>query len=393
MKFLIQIPQLIYAGAEKVLVHFANDLVAHGHEVEVLESYDRGYLKPQFDPRVTFHCICSKEYTEKYYASLQDIFQENKLTEKAKKIGKLAFSKVVGYRKFAEKLAAKYYADKTYDVAINYLEIESPEFLLNHIHANKYIQWYHTDVANVEDPEATDAMISDYERMDAIICVAESAKKSFVERYPQLSEKTHVIYNFFDTDAIISKGKEPFYYRSAVENTQILLSVGRMTPPKKYKRFLHVLARLRDEQYRFQWYVVGDGAEKSAIENEIESLHLENIVFLEGLTDNPYKYMSHCDIFVLPSGWEGFPTVTIEAKIMGCPVLATDVSGIREQLIHGETGWIVENSEEGIYEGLKFLLDNPKMRESLRDKSDIDRLCNNEEKYRRIMKIIGEMQC
>lgn len=79
MKFLIQIPQLIFAGAEKVLVSFANDLVSRGHEVEILESYDRGYLKPQFDSRVTFHCICSNEYTKKYYASLEDIHEEKKL--------------------------------------------------------------------------------------------------------------------------------------------------------------------------------------------------------------------------------------------------------------------------------------------------------------------------
>lgn len=60
MRFLIQIPQLIYGGAEKVLVSFANDLVSRGHEVEILESYEKGFLKPQFDSRVTFNAICSK---------------------------------------------------------------------------------------------------------------------------------------------------------------------------------------------------------------------------------------------------------------------------------------------------------------------------------------------
>ena len=44
MKFLIQIPQLIFAGAEKVLVSFANDLTARGHEVEILETYGKGFF-------------------------------------------------------------------------------------------------------------------------------------------------------------------------------------------------------------------------------------------------------------------------------------------------------------------------------------------------------------
>lgn len=389
MKFLIQIPQLIFAGAEKVLVSFANDLVYRGHEVEILESYDKGYLKPQFDPRVTFHCICSKEYTVKYYASLKDIREEKNLIRKARKCVKLAFSKIVGYRRFAEKLTAKYYADKQYDVAINYLEIESPEFLLNAIHAKKYLQWYHTDVANLEDPETTDAMIPAYEKMDAIICVAESAKKSFVERYPQLTDKTYVIYNFFDLDVIRKKAEEPFIYHSAKKGVPILLSVGRMTPQKKYMRFLDVLSRLRDEGFEFQWYVLGDGGEREQIEAKIKELRLDDYVFLEGLTDNPYKFMKHCDLFVLPSSFEGFPTVTVEAKILNCAVLATNVSGIREQMKHGKTGWIVENNADAIFKGLKYLLEHPEVRKQLRANDGIERICDSEKKFREIKKLIA----
>ena len=95
MKFLIQIPQLIFAGAEKVLVSFANELVARGHEVEILESYEKGDLKPQFDSRVTFHCICSNEYTRKYYASLTEVCEEKRFIKKIEKCSKLIFSKIV----------------------------------------------------------------------------------------------------------------------------------------------------------------------------------------------------------------------------------------------------------------------------------------------------------
>lgn len=385
MKFLIYIPQLIFGGAEKVLVSFANDLVGRGHEVEVLELYEKGLLKPQFDARVNFNAICSNQYTQKYYASLAQIKATSSLKQKLIGCGKLAFSKIVGYRKYAEKLAAKHYADKVYDVAINYLETEPPTFLLEHIKAKKYIQWYHSDVANMAHPEETDRVISEYEKMDAIICVAESAKVNFVARYPQLAEKTHVIYNFFDVDAILEKGSVPFSYD---DDRLVLLSVGRMTAPKQYLRFLDVLARLKADGYAFAWHILGVGAEHDAIVEKIGTLDLADCVYLDGVTDNPYQYMKHCDLFVLPSGWEGFPTVTVEAKILGCPILATDVSGIREQLIHGETGWIVENSEDGIYEGLRHLLDHPELREKLRSSEDMERICSNEEKYRAIMRVL-----
>lgn len=386
MRFLIQIPQLIYGGAEKVLVSFANELAARGHSVEVLEIYEKGYLKPQFDSRVTFHAICSQEYTKKYYMSLQQIRTAHG-TEKLAGCAKLAFSKLVGYRRFAEKLAAKHYAGRDFDVAINYLEGESPEFLQKHIHAKKYIQWYHTDVAHIDCPENTDRLIPRFARMDAIICVAETARQSFADRYPQLAGKVHVLYNFFDTDAVLKAAAAPFSFPGGAP---VLLSVGRMTAPKQYLRFLDVLARLRDDGFPFRWYVLGTGAQLEEIQRKTEQLGLTERVHLEGLTDNPYRYMKNCDLFVLPSGWEGFPTVTVEAKIVGCPVLATDVSGIREQLVHGETGWIVANDETAIYEGLKHLLLHPELRAKLQSNAGMERICDNGEKYREFMQICGE---
>lgn len=372
MKFLIYIPQLIFGGAEKVLVNFANDLVSRGHEVEVLELYEKGLLKPQFDQRVTFDAICSKAYTEKYYASLAQVRKKPLL------IGKLVFSKLVGYRRFAEKLAAKRYAGREFDVAVNYLEIESPAFLLEHIKAKKYIQWYHTDVGNTDDPENSDSMLAVWERMDAIVCVSRISVTHFRERYPSLKEKTHLIYNFFDQNEILEKAKEPYYFPGM---RPALLSVGRLTEPKQYPRFLDVLARLRDEGYEFSWHVLGEGIQRQEIEEKIRLLHLEDRVYLHGLADNPYKYMAACDLFVLPSGWEGFPTVTVEAKVLNCSVLATDVAGVREQLRHGETGWIVENNEEAIYEGLKHLLNNSATRRTLCRNDDMDNICSNSNKY------------
>lgn len=385
MKVLIQIPQLIYAGAEKVLVCFANELVERGHEVEILEIYERGILKPRFDPRVTFHAICSMEYTRTCYTSLADI-KAARGTDRLMGCVRLMFSKLVGYRRFAEKLAAGHYAGREFDVAINYLETEPPAFLLRHIRAKKYFQWFHTDMAGMERPEEMDAMLPQLLRMDGVFCVSERARHGFVSRYPALADKTHVLCNFFDTQSIRTPAAEPFICQ---EEGPILLSVGRMTAQKSYLRFLDVLARLRDEGYPFHWFVLGTGAQLEEIKAKISALGLSDRVHLEGLTDNPYKYMKHCDLFVLPSDWEGFPTVTVEAKVLGCPVLATDVSGIREQLVHGKTGWIVENEENAIHAGLRYLLDNPDVRERLRDNAGMERILDNGEKYRKFMELCG----
>ena len=379
MKILIYIPQLIFGGAEKVLVSFANDLVARGHQVEVLELYEKGLLKPQFDSRVTFDAICSKAYTEKYYASAAQARQNPLL------VGKLLFSKLVGYRRFAEKLAAKRYASREFDVAINYLEIESPQFLLDHVKAGRYLQWIHIDVENLENPAELDIHLPSWQRTNEIVCVSQVALDSFVRRYPDLYSKSHLIYNFYDEADIVKKGAVEC---SLPGEKPALLSVGRMTEQKKYLRFLDVLARLRYEGFSFSWHVLGEGVQRVEIQEKIRKLNLQDRVFLHGVTDNPYKYMKNCDLFVLPSGWEGFPTVTVEAKILNCPVLATDVAGIREQLRHGETGWIVDNNEQAIFEGLKYLLENPEMLVLLKSNDGMDRICINEEKYQQMIQLV-----
>lgn len=383
MKILIQIPQLIFGGAERVLVSFANDLVSRGHSVEILETHEKGLLKNQFDKRVTFFAICSKAYTKKYYASPTQI-KKNPLL-----IFKWLFSKVVGYHRYAEKLAAKKFFDREYDVAINYLEIEPPTFLLDHIKAKKYLQWIHIDVANLDAPQELDPYVPRWSRMDGIVCVSQVAVDSFCGRYPNLADKVHLIYNFYDTEDILRKSSEPCSFEG---QRPVLLSVGRMTEQKKYLRFLDVLARLRDEGFSFSWHVLGEGIQRPQIEEKIRQLELSDRVYLHGLSDNPYKYMKNCDLFVLPSGWEGFPTVTVEAKILGCPVLATDVAGIREQLIHGKTGWIVDNDEIAIYDDLKHLLLHPEQRDRLRDLAEMEKVCRNDEKYLMFQRIIGTLK-
>lgn len=387
-KILIHIPQLIYGGAEKVLVNFANYLAAHGNEVEVLETYEKGLLKHQFDRGVSFNAICSNDYTNRYYASLTDIKKEKNPAKLIVKVLKLCFSKIVGYRRFAEKLAAKHYKNKEYDVAINYLEIEDPKFVLDKINADKYIQWIHTDAAKLSEGKL-DIFLENYERMDWIVCVAETAKQAMSELYPNLNKKLKVLYNFFDVNSIVSRAEEEKVF---CDDSLSILSIGRMVEEQKaYLRALRVINKLILDGYKFKWYIMGDGVDRKAVENEIKKAKLEDVVILLGQKDNPYPYIKNCSLFFLPSLCEGFPTVTMEAKILKKPVLSTEVSGIREQIVSGKQGLIVDNSENGIYEGLKYILDNPELLNILSDNSGMDAVLDNDIKYEKFMELVKEV--
>ena len=86
-----------------------------------------------------------------------------------------------------------------------------------------------------------------------------------------------------------------------------------------------------------------------------------------GFTDNPYPYFKAADYYILSSRYEGFPTVLFEAITLKKNIISTDVSGVKEMLDNGRLGLITENSEEGIYQGMKQALSNPEHFKSYQD--------------------------
>ena len=78
---------------------------------------------------------------------------------------------------------------------------------------------------------------------------------------------------------------------------------------------------------------------------------------LIGYSDCPEKYMSISDILCLPSYREGFGTVVIEAAAMGVPTVGSDIYGLTDAVVHGETGVLVPPEDvDALYEGISLLL-------------------------------------
>jgi glycosyltransferase involved in cell wall biosynthesis len=232
----------------------------------------------------------------------------------------------------------------------------------------KKIQWIHTDYAawcNFNDWTKNitkeDGII--YSKFDQIVLLSDGIRDKFIKIYPELEEKATVIKNFLPTEDIITRGKVKSDYPSVH-----FVSVGRLGEEKAFERLINILGRLSEEGYQFKWEIIGDGPIKDKLVHLVNQKGLEKMVLFLGHKTNPYPYINQAQVFALLSSYEGMPNTIYEALILGVPVFATNVGGISEQINVNEYGWLVENKDESIYEGIKYILHNQDQIEKYKSK-------------------------
>lgn len=137
----------------------------------------------------------------------------------------------------------------------------------------------------------------------------------------------------------------------------VVVSVGRLTKQKNHQLLLHALARLAEPPAAV---IVGDGPERAHLEALAQELGLGCVVFV-GATDNPYPYIASANLFALPSRFEGFGIVLVEALALGRPIVATDCSfGPAEILCGGEYGVLVPvDDADALAAAISGLLTDP----------------------------------
>jgi glycosyltransferase involved in cell wall biosynthesis len=118
-----------------------------------------------------------------------------------------------------------------------------------------------------------------------------------------------------------------------------LLFVGRLSVQKNLPLFLHALDGVSQH---FETTLVGEGELEAELKKVAHNLRLQNVRF-PGRVDGAElrELYRNADVFVLPSEREGMPLVLLEALAMGLPIVATDVSGNRDLVVHGQNGVLV----------------------------------------------------
>ena len=249
---------------------------------------------------------------------------------------------------------------KGHDVEVAFCEGFVTKLLAHSNSRSKKLAWVHTDLKDNPWPielgiyKDIEEEYRTYSVYDNIICVSPYAQHSFCELY-DLKDKLTTIYNPIDVADIRCKvGLRKKKYDGIFR----LISVGRLVIQKGYDRLLKVIKHLHDEGYPVYLTILGEGAERKTLEYYVEEHDMQSYVSLPGFYENPYQKMSESDLFICSSRAEGFSLVIAEAMVLGIPIVSTNCSGPNELLQGGKYGLLVENSKEGMYKGIKALLDN-----------------------------------
>lgn len=189
----------------------------------------------------------------------------------------------------------------------------------------KYIIWYYNQMEVVFTPsEAT----------------AEELSKAGIPE-----EKIHFYPRGIDIESFSPSNRNGFFRSKFMisEDDLKLLYVGRVSKEKSLQLLVEVFIRLTKIRAGIHLIIVGDGPYLSEMKKVLKNLPVTFTGFLHG--DDLTQAYASSDIFIFPSTTDTFGNVVLEAQASGLPVIVTDSGGPKENLINGETGFIVPSGD------------------------------------------------
>ena len=207
-----------------------------------------------------------------------------------------------------------------------------------------------------------------YVYADRVIAVSQAVKEHLVEQGLP-AHKIRVVYNGIDLSRF-APPPDLSAAKTAIGLPGAALVVGvvaHLSPKKGHRWFLEAVAPLLAEWPDLRILLLGEGAERAALEKQARALGMGERVHFSGFHPDVVPQMAALDALVLPAiDKEGFGRVLVEAGAMGKPVIGTDVGGIGEVIVPGQTGFVVAPRDAAaLRNALGALLGDPQLRQKM----------------------------
>lgn len=343
-KILICIYNLQGGGAERVLINFLNLIDKKEFKVTLLVLKKEGV------------------YLDKIPSHIKVIYGFKTL------FGRKISNKVLKF--FDGKILHKIFVKGKFDIEIAFLEGYATKLISGSLHNSRKIAWVHADFKNYHWTNKMFTLDEEkkyYEKFDKIVCVSKMCLKSFKNIFG-FEEKLNVIYNVLDKSL---ESYDKFNFKNVFKEfkTTKIICVGRLEREKGVERLIYAFKDvLSCDNKNVTLFLLGDGSLKEKLEKIVNTNGLsENIKFIS-FKENVYDYILSSDYVIVPSYSESFCLVIAEAVCLNKVCISTDTVGAREILNNGEYGVLVENSEEGIKNGILKVLNEDFLKDKYESK-------------------------
>ena len=196
-----------------------------------------------------------------------------------------------------------------------------------------------TDITLVgKDPALSTVVEFSINNSDGVTAVSNFLKESTYNNF-NISREIDVIYNFIDFDKFKRTDKEHFKKAIAPNGEKILTHISNFRTVKRAEDAIYVFQKVY-EKIPSKLLMIGDGPERSKMEKICREIGICGEIRFLGKQGAIEELLSISDLFLLPSSNESFGLAALEAMALEVPVISTDVGGIPEVNIHGETGYL-----------------------------------------------------
>lgn len=369
-KILFAMDSLGVGGAEKSLITLLNILSNKNYKIELILIREEGLFLTQLPSSISilrnvnplqFLGVSPKNISFYIKNGIPFLFKKIYRYQKAKKSHTLAIPQALW--KFWEKDIKV--LDTEYDVAISYLEGITNYFVIEKVNAKKKFLWIHNEYSKLKYNNFFD--YSFFKKADNIVTISELCKQDLIKNFPELSNKFIVLENITNADKIKQLAEESINDNSMFTKVKglKLLSIGRLAPQKAYDLALQAAYILKENNINFTWFIIGEGPMRKSLEELRKNLQLDKHIYFIGLQTNPYKYMKQADIIIQSSRFEGKSIAIDEAKVLCKPIVSTNYNTIKDLIQDKKNGIITNMTAEDLSNGIKELINNDKLRNTL----------------------------
>ena len=343
-KILFVNDEMTMGGVARILNTFLKLIDKDKYDVDLLVLHKRGELLKEIPSGINLI-----EGTS-FFNTIDRPLKECRGKELFSKL-RLLFYMKSGLIKNKIKRERKKILDKHYDIEFGAKEGFCTIFV-GYGDSNRKINWVQVDYKESNYSSNHMKLVRDaLGHIDMNIACSNVVMESYKELFAV--SKICVIHNLVDEKRIKDMSEMSCDLKLASNGKINLITVARFHPQKAVDRLIKIYSKLKDY---YNLIIVGDGILKDELYSLARQLNCFDDIKWLGLKANPYPYVRKCDLFVMSSLYEGYPTMTVESLISGTPVLTTLVAGVSEQ-INDDNGYIVKNNESFLFDKLDELKD------------------------------------